>query len=208
MDLNTAIKVAFNNLVSHVHTAMPARIEKYDAKKQKVDVKPLLNKKYNDGSVVNLPIITSVPLIFPSSGQASLVLPVEKGDTVLLIFAERSIDEWLASGSEVTPSLNRKFDISDAIAIPGLMPFNKNNQQSKATNLEITYKDFKITIDTTGKIAIGKGNVELLKVLSDLIQALITSTTATPAGPQPLSISLDGTLTNLITSLESIRGTL
>lgn len=206
--ISEAIKNLVKGILSGVHTCMPAQVDSYDPAKQKATVKPLLKRAYADGKYTVFPSITDVPVIFPRSGKASLTLPVNAGDTVMLVFAERSMDQWLIKGGEAETKLESQFDLSDAVAIPGLFPFTENSHATDNTHVTLYYDNFKISIDNTGKIAIGKGGVELLKVLSDLIQALITATTATPAGPQPLSCSLDGTLSGLKTSLDSIRSTL
>jgi hypothetical protein len=54
----------------------------------------------------------------------SMSWPLAEGDTVKLVVADRSIDEWLTEGGEdVTPSDLRKHDFSDAIVEPGLRSF-------------------------------------------------------------------------------------
>jgi hypothetical protein len=203
-----AFSIFIKSFLDNIHTAIPAIVTKYDYTKQKAHVKPQFNRKFSDGTVLEMPIITNVPVIFPSSGEASLIFPVKKGDAVLLIIAERSIDDWLLKSQQITPSDPRTFDLSDAIAIPGLMSFDKTSQLSNPNKVELTYKNFKISIDQNGKIAIGISGFELLSILSDLLQALIRATTITVIGAQPLSISIDGTLLQLLTKLSTIKGTL
>ena len=65
-------------------------------------------------------MIYNVPVLFPRSRKAAVTFPLEKGDTVLLVFAERSLDEWIEKGgNKVSPEDPRRHDMSDAIAIPG-----------------------------------------------------------------------------------------
>ncbi len=103
---------------------MPARVERYDAATQLVDVSPQVKEPFEneDGSVssLQLPIITNVPLVFPGAGGFHVTFPVAVGDTVLVVFADRSIDTWLAEGGLADPVDQRRHSLSDAIAIPGL----------------------------------------------------------------------------------------
>ena len=136
------------NFLSEIHTSFPAQVLKYDSTKQSVDVQPCIQKKLTDDSVLPLPIIHNVPIIFPSSGGALLSFPVEAGDTVLVQCCERSIDLWLSSdGGQIDPEDTRKFNLSDAIAIPGLYPFSKNLKPAE-NELCLKYKDGKFSINS------------------------------------------------------------
>ncbi len=114
---------AIERAMIEMRVSLPARVEKYDETKQRADVKPLLNRRYADGEEAELPVIAGVPVVWPRAGGAAMTMPVAKGDGVLLVFADRSIDRWLANGGQVTPDDPRTHDLSDAVAIPGLAPF-------------------------------------------------------------------------------------
>jgi len=114
---------AIERTMVEMRVSLPARVEQYDETKQRADVKPLLNRRYADGEEAELPVIAGVPLVWPRAGGAAMTMPVAKGDGVLLVFADRSIDRWLADGGQVTPDDPRTHDLSDAVAIPGLVPF-------------------------------------------------------------------------------------
>lgn len=111
-----------------LRVSMPARVEKYDDATQLADVQPLLKESYVDEegerAIARLPVITNVPVVFPGGGGMRITFPVRAGDTVMLVFSDRSIDSWLAQGGEATPEDERRHHLSDAIAIPGLHPNN------------------------------------------------------------------------------------
>lgn len=198
-----AIKSVLENSLLHLHTALPGRVEKYSYKKQKASVKPLIKAKFPDGKILELPVITNVPVSFTRSGQASLTFPVSKGDTGLLIFAERSLDVWLSKGGDVLPLDSRKFDLSDAIFFPGLFPFTENSYADNNEDVLLKYKDAEIRIESDGSIRIKSDNSEivlkngkielknnqeeLLKLIDEFMQAVITSFVPTVGGPQVLS---------------------
>lgn len=165
-----------------VHTALPGTIISYESTLQKATIQPSLKKSYLDGTTQEMPILNNVPVIFPRAGGASLTFPVVQGDTCLLLFIERSTDLWKSVGGVVAPDDPRKFDLSDAVAIMGLMPFSENSLSENNEDVLLTYKNSnirikssgEIQIETAGKIAIGSQTTEVLDLLSRWLNVLGT----------------------------------
>lgn len=108
-------------------TALPGRVMSYSSSDQTADVQPLIKAAYVDETgarrVELLPIVTHVPIVFPGGGGNSHTWPVSEGDTVLLVFSTASLDKWLdGDGRAVDPGDDRRHNLSDAVAIPGLRP--------------------------------------------------------------------------------------
>ena len=125
------------SILSNCHTAMPGIVTAYNASTNKATIQPALNKAFLSGEKP-LPILENVPIMFSGGSDFTITFPIRPGDYVLLIFCERSIDLWKSEGGQVTPDDPRKFHLSDAIAIPGLQPFNgdfsnRNNQDFTIT---------------------------------------------------------------------------
>lgn len=81
-----------------------------------------------------------------------MTFPVKPGDGCLLIFAERSLDEWKDGGGEVTPNDPRAMDLSDAVALMGFVHFGGGGGPSDAVEIKmggsvVTMKDGEITLD-------------------------------------------------------------
>lgn len=171
--LQNAIKVTFENLIAGVHTSTIGKIESYEYSKQKASVKPLITRTNGNGIIEEYPVIADVPVLFFASGGASITFPVSKGDFVLLIFAERSIDDWLSKGSQIIANLSRRFDISDCIAIPGILPFTSDSQAENNNDVLLTYGDARVTLKKNGNIEIDGGNI---KLGSGVLKALMTDT--------------------------------
>lgn len=201
-----------NALLCNVHTSLPGIIVSYDAENNKATVQPALNKNFTSGEMP-MPILESVPVMFPNN----IVFPINEGDYVLLIFVERSIDLWLSVGGQVTPTDPRKFDLSDGIAIPGLMPFTQsypnNNNQDYVINFggsTITIKpDGAVIIKTASTVAIGNPIVELLDVVSQILSFI-----ANPVGVSVPSVPFTGPLVDAATAaalkvqLDTIKGSI
>lgn len=146
--------------------AMPAQVLAYDHTNQRASVQPMLRKI--DGE--SRPIIPNVPVIFPRAGGASLTMPVNVGDAVLLVFLDRSIDDWLARGGEVSLTDVRAHNYNDAVALPGLMPFTGNGPPNNDDVL-IEYAGARIIMKANGSVEIIapttiQGNVNIQGSLS------------------------------------------
>lgn len=169
-----------------LHTCLPAVVEKYNKAKQTVDVTPALKRKYESGDLVTYPVILNVPVAFPRGGKFSITHPIKPGDNVLLIFSERSIDVWKKSGGIVDPNDPRKFNITDAFAIPGGYPENKPVEGASDTNVRIVNDKSLIEMTEDGKFLFkNKDTDDFLVLVSELLQAILDARTQTMLGPQP-----------------------
>lgn len=116
------------DMLDDVHTCKVASIVSYNATLQKASCQPLVHNKYVDQDTGEIkterpPVIDSVPIAFPRLGQWGMTFPVQRGDVVLLVFGDSSLDRWLQRGGEIDPEDDRRHDYNDAIAIPGVFDF-------------------------------------------------------------------------------------
>lgn len=105
-------------VVNDIHTALPGQVVSFNAEKGTATVKPIGKFITSDNIVLAYPDIAEVPVVFPCSVNAGIAFPVMPGDNCLLIISEVELDEW-RNGAEAEGSL--KFDLTNAIAIPGLL---------------------------------------------------------------------------------------
>lgn len=118
--LEEVLKEAVRSENARVHTQAPARVVSYDRETQRAKVQLIVAHSYRDPDTdervyYKPPVLVNVPVIFP----AILTWPVAKGDPGWVEFAERSYDEYLATGNDsVEPSDARRFDLSDAVFSP------------------------------------------------------------------------------------------
>jgi hypothetical protein len=142
-ELATIIETAVRNRLAEVHVMLPGRVEKYDARSQKVNVQPLI-KRFQEGAdsetiEETYPVISGVPLAFPRVGKFAITFPVKPGDLVTLNFCESSIETYQLGGGRkpVSPDLFQRFDLSDAVATPGWYPDGKALQATDLKNIVI-----------------------------------------------------------------------
>lgn len=159
-ELVQRIKEIAQSEVSVIHTAMPGRIASFDPGTGMASVQPLVKYTKPDGSKIDYPVITGVPVIFPQSSlQGSVIaFPVKAGDTCLLIVSEESLDGWLYGRESETDT---KFDLSNAIAIPGLFSkASKAVQEACSTNAIILSCGSKISVSSSGIAVTGSLTVD------------------------------------------------
>lgn len=200
-------------VTERVYTALPGRVERFDEIKNAVDVKPLTREpvELEDGSTVyeSLPVIPNVPLMQFGMGGMRITFPAAQGDTVLLIFARRSLDKWKTYGGDVETDA-RLFNLSDAVAIPGLLPFASPWKGTSRTDMtmgkdggpqiHVTASEIKLGgSEATDKVATAE------KVLAELNALKSTFDTWTPV-PGDGGSALKALLTTLFATWPSLPG--
>lgn len=212
------IRQAIKDIVADAKMCMPCQVIKINGN-QNVDVQPLLKFRYIDqDSAQPIPAIHHVAVSMPMGKNYSVKLPIDVGDTGYCIFSDRSLDAWLAGGGEmVDPADSRAHDISDAIFVPGLVPFSQQTTDS-TTDLVVTNGKAIFKLQRSGKFLAKNDQNELLDVLSqitDKVQSLSNTlssdTVNTIFGPMKLNAfatytSIANQLTTLLNKLNTLKG--
>jgi len=191
-----------------LNTCMPGTVEEYDSETQKATIRFAFKRLRADTKeLVSRALVDDVPIVFPRIGGRGIVFPIAKGDPVMIIFSQRSLDTWLGSGGEIDLKDTRLHNINDAIAVPGLdhVPIDPK-PVADATEL----RGDKILIGNTSTsnepMVLG---TELNTNLSDLISAiedliaLITTGQALGTAADPVSGPLPVTSTIVTTAVEA-----
>ncbi len=127
--LAEVIRNAMDARLRGVRIALPGEVISYDANEQKADIKPLIKDlvptREGKELLETLPVIPNVPVIWQRAGGFLLTMPLAKGDKVLLLANDRSIDNWVSGdGREQNPDDFRTHSLSDCVAYPGFYPFS------------------------------------------------------------------------------------
>lgn len=153
-------------VISDIHTLMPARIEDYDPVTLEAEVQPLFMQKFKDQDPVEMPLIVKVPVMPLIAGGFVIRPPYEEDDIVLVGFTERALDEVINTGEGALPASKRRHALDDAVVLGGLNPFNNALPAEHGDNLIIGLIDednpgewrTRIAIDkTTGHIILEWG---------------------------------------------------
>lgn len=152
--LETALSEAFDQLREEIHTALPGRVERYDAATQTADVKPLVKVEGQ-----SLPVLPSIPVAFPRGGGFFVSFPLVPGDFVFVLFAESSLDLWRArGGAETSPGDVRRHSLTGAVALPCLYPDSRKLASAHASHMVVGADSGPKTFYKADQIAIGAEN--------------------------------------------------
>lgn len=119
--LSEVIRTHIDAVLIQMNVCLPAKIVKYYPETQYADVQVQLQRKYEDGTLAPIPVIPNVPVKHPRTqgGKTRIHLPVAVGDDCMLVFSQRSLDNWKTQGGMQDPADRRKFHLSDAFALLG-----------------------------------------------------------------------------------------
>lgn len=103
----------------NIHVSMIGKIETYNPQTNRASITPVGSLTCPDWTEIPYPTIHNVPLQYPcgNGGRSGCTFPVKSGDTCIIIFADRQIENFL-SGEKSDDMRNHS--LNDAYAIPTL----------------------------------------------------------------------------------------
>lgn len=137
-----------------LYISLPAIVQSFDAATRRCSVLPAIQVIYEDGSSQSMPIINDVPVVFPACSGFTVFMPLTAGDSVLLCFCHRGIQNFKTSFSESLPTLSF-LDLHDAVAISGFGQINISPSDAEAASMQTT--------DGKNAVIIGDDSVTLKK---------------------------------------------
>lgn len=129
------------------------------------------------------PLLMECPVIVLFGGVDILTLPIQVGDSCLVLFNDRDIDQWLVSGNGSTPQTARLHDLSDGIAIVGIRPLTNSIGNYLANGIRLSH---------------GGGDSQM-----DLTDALITTIAASFVHNGNMTINGNLTVNGTLTSVDN-----
>lgn len=211
MDLRNAtdadqLKEFVNRAMLRMNTCIPGIIEEFNSSTQTVKAVPAIMMRTAYDNVIQhhqLPPIIEVPIVFPTASGFALTLPVSVGDSCLLMFSQRAIDNWHQLGGIQPPEQDavgsRHHDMTDAFAIlaPLSLPdvfanwlsngieIRNSGRTSRVTvlddSIEIVVANTSVTISDSGDININ-GNLIVDGTISATGTVSSDTSVADPAG--------------------------
>ncbi|TCQ84231.1 Gp138 family membrane-puncturing spike protein [Pseudomonas sp. JUb52] len=188
--LRTATQQGIDSFASNLHTAMPGVVERVDLERMRADVRPVVNRAYEDGTEEEYATILDVPLVMPGCQQALISLPIAAGDSVLLVFGQSDIDNWSISDTNQpvpAPTL-RQFDLQDAIAIPGIYTAPRSLNRASVHAFPHNPKDLTVAMN------VGTGTEVELR-LTQTGKLVINTNQAVEVNAQDVSVNAKGNVT-------------
>lgn len=147
------INQGISNRLKDLHTSMPGIVQSFDAAKQTASVQPAIRRVFVTRQGIeevleakDLPVLINVPVQFPRGGGFSLTFPVKKGDECLLVFTERSLDNWHKFGGVRDPGARRFHSLSDATVFVGISSIPNKVPSYDSVNTQLKKDDGTATV--------------------------------------------------------------
>lgn len=186
--------------LADLHTALPGRVRAYDAATQTADIEPMIKRGVPTGgeedevALETLPVLPSVPVLFPSGGQCFVTFPLAVGDPVLLVFSERDTSQFRATGAVSDPGVPTMHGLSGAVAIPcAFGPRSAALTGVSSTDLVVGRQGglANLTIKSgTAEVGGSSDSAALASRVKALEAKIITHTHPTPSGASSVSTEL------------------
>lgn len=122
--LRATIRAEVEKRLGTLNKAIPGVISTYDPASQTATVRPqvrpfVLDTDTREPTYYDPPVIEAVPVIFPGTGRGGLAFNLTNGDPVWLMFADRSMDEYVLNAQSLhDPTTLRLHDTMDCVAYP------------------------------------------------------------------------------------------
>lgn len=130
------------------------------------------------------PVLEGVPLIVLGGGKGSIRFPIAVGDTCLLFFNDKDLDNWAVTGSVGPLASDRKHSFSDAVALVGLRSLANPLADYSPDRTEL-YHDGTV-VSLGDKVRIENATKSLFTVLDslvDIVNVLSSGVGVVPGNP-------------------------
>ena len=183
------IKRTMRKVYETMRVAMPAVIESYDATKSLATVKITIPHVRDDEEVLDVPIISAVPVMWLSTLTTRITFPLKRGDWGLLIHCDGDIGKWALDMDASEPQSKRRHSWTDAVFLPQMHGL----QASSLEGLELKYGANTVTLSEAG-VTVTSQNINLVGNTT-ITGNLAVSGTSTFAGI-PFATHKHGGVTN------------
>lgn len=137
--------------------------------------------------LVDYPILIDIPIIMLFGGMAKLTFPIQAGDTCLVLFNDRDMDNWFQSGQIGGVASGRLHSFSDGIALVGLRSQANVFDSYQDDHAGLSWAEVQVMISES-KVLIQNAAGTLKDVINGLID-IIKSVQTIPAVPgSPLTL--------------------
>lgn len=177
-DLRSLLNAHRREIFSSLNCHQLAEIVKFDPDAQTATVKIAMNKQVVDYTknppayiYLPYPLLTDCPVFFAGGGdKGALTFPVVPGDSCLVLFNDRDIDNWFTGGANTPPNSSRQHDLSDGLVLVGFRNKAGAIQDFDQDNAKLSFQGGALKI--ADKVALDGDLSTLRDVLEKVVDAL------------------------------------
>lgn len=171
-------------------------VEKFDSAKQtcmvKVDYLKTKLVKNSTGTyesqIFKYPLLLDCPAIIMTGGNTGVTVPINQGDSCVILFNDRDIDNWSTGASESEVATGRLHSISDGLVLVGARNSSNKIEDYDSENPHMWNGDTGIRVKSD-KVLIENSTDKLGALLRELIDEIkaIATTNAIVGSPSTIS---------------------
>lgn len=157
-DEEEMLRAAIEQHMSRMWTSAPARVLSFDpggsgkgpSVNLQITTKGFVKQPDGTQKAVDLPVLQSVPVHYPSGGGMNITFPIAVGDEGMVTFTSRAPDTWQQSGGDQQPSDASTHSLSNGYFQPGLRSNPRAIPNISTTQTEIRSDDGNTKIGLSG----------------------------------------------------------
>lgn len=149
------MQIIKDDIFINLNVCLPATVKKYNSSNNTADLQPSIQAVMSDNTFVDLPLLLKVPVLELGGKGLSVKIPLQEGDTGIVIFCDRDITLFKQEKKNTQPNTLRQHDLSDGIFIP--MRFGN----SGSSNISIESADGNTKLEITSSGINVKGNINV-----------------------------------------------
>lgn len=185
-DMRLVLDTWMNNSALKLNCHRIGTIVDFDTTKQTASVQIAALAVFGD-KTVPYPVLTQCPVFVPSGGGGCLTMPVSPGDSCLVLFNDRDIDNWYESGAVTAPNTARTHDLSDGLVIVGFR-HQANPIPAYSEEVQLRHGTTIIGLEYDGLVRFQNSFTSLKLTLEAIITALTALNAKTgPSAATPIA---------------------
>jgi hypothetical protein len=195
IELKDVLEDFQRNMFANFNCHSIGQIISFDNNNQTARIQIQYKRNVNN-NFVSYPVLVDCPCVILTGGSVSLRMPIKAGDSCLVLFNDRDIDNWFISGEENILNSERMHDLSDGIALVGIRHLKNilNDYSSDEAGI--------VASDNT-KLRFENSSKNLKTLIDSFIDILVglTTTNCVVGAPVTLSPATISSLNSLKTEM-------
>lgn len=152
------------------------------------------------------PILLDCPVVVMRGGTCALTMPIAAGDTCLVLFNDRDLDNWFQSGQIGPVASPRAHSFSDGLILVGVAHSGNPVEDYDTDKAVLKNGSTRVGVGAS-KVEISNGTTNLNTLLQDLItqlKALIIDVNAVAPGGGVVSAASQAQLTTIANQISGL----
>lgn len=194
-DLAAALDQSAKDALARLNCHQVGTIQSFDATTNTATVSLEYSLSVN-GVVQNSPVLVDVPVFILGGGNRVFTFPIRRGDSCLVLFNDRDMDNWHHTGSGGVPSSNRMHDLSDGLALVGFR--SQANPVIGYSTTDVEMRNGVSRVAVGEKLLLQNASTDLKAVLQSIVTALTALNSVKTGGDASATISVVTQQINLL----------